>query len=92
MPRQCGKSNKKCKAMGDKMQVWMGEAHHTRTGITKDGLMVNKRNQVVYKKRSERAKELWSAHPMAQYMFKPGHNGRQKQSDGEEHSYPIHAE
>lgn len=41
-----------CKhVVGTKDEVWSGEAKHTKGGLTKAGLMLNKRKRVVSKKK-----------------------------------------
>ncbi len=37
--------------VGDKLAVWMGEALHTKGGLTRKDLMVNKRGKVVSKRK-----------------------------------------
>lgn len=57
MEQPSGKAPKK---RGTKQEVWDGGALQTKGGLNKDKLMLNKKNKVVSKARSERGHNLYN--------------------------------
>ena len=55
--QKAGKTDKKPKKFGNKLEVWKGLALQTSGGITKDGLKYNSKGDIVYKKASNAAKK-----------------------------------
>ena len=54
--------------VGTREQVWNGEAQRTRGGLTKEGLIKNKRGKLVSKKRSELAAK--NVERLIKYQYK----------------------
>ena len=71
------------KKTGTRQEVWLGKARATVSGLTKDKLMLNKRNKLVSRARSEASKKNVSR--LAPYMFKK----KNKDNKNGERSTPI---
>ena len=58
-PTRKNYSNYKYGAVGSRLNVWRGDAHHTSGGLTKTDLMENSNGKIVSKRMSKRAKLMY---------------------------------
>ena len=58
-PTRKNYSNYKYGAVGSRLNVWRGDAHHTSGGLTKTDLMENSNGKIVSRRMSKRAKLMY---------------------------------
>lgn len=78
------KGHKYDKVVGSRAAVWHGTAHHTKGGLTKAQLMLNKRGRIVSRKKHATAKRERRLEK-AGFKTRKGHFGFIKSSKGGRH-------
>ena len=68
-------------AVGSKLKVWNGSAKHTAGGVHKSGLLKKPDGRIVFRKKSEKAKQTFRSNPkireaLRRNQFQPGSTRR----------------